>query len=583
MKALLRTRNIFFAVVLFGIFDMASRNVTDPDVWWHLKTGQFIAEHGSVPHADLFSYTRAGQPWVAHEWLSELFIYELQRTAGSTGLILTFAAIVCATFFLLFLRCSSAPYVAGVATLIAAGATAPLWGVRPQIISLFLTSLWLLILEGSEHHPRILWWTLPLTVLWVNLHAGFALGLVLSALFLAGGFIERALGSARRQSAKHLRMQAWILLLDLLIVPVNPNGLRMFVYPVETLRSTAMQKYIAEWASPNFHRAEYWLFLLLVLATFAAISWSRVPLRPRDLLLLLVGLYASLGSIRLMPLFVLIATPLISQRLGNWPRSESQKLPSRPMLASRASFNAVILLAMAAFVGVHTARVVWQEPQAEMQAFPAGAVSFLQAHPADGPIFNDYDWGGYLIWKLYPLTRVFIDGRADLYASSVNNRQDDPPPLDQFAETYRFKGSWRQVLERWNIKTVLVPTNSALAVGLRSAPGWTVIYEDSQAIILVLAASSARVPTDRASSIPRGPVSRKVAPWLPETCNKLHFRPFRRVLWWESWSGQIARGLCNRNAVAGTTPLPRPNPVKTRLMFPLGGFENYGAFEKVLA
>jgi hypothetical protein len=491
MKALLRTRNIFLAVVLFGIFGMASRNVTDPDVWWHLKTGQFIAEHGSVPHADLFSYTRAGQPWVAHEWLSELFIYELQRTAGSTGLILTFAAIVCATFFLLFLRCSSAPYVAGVATLIAAGATAPLWGVRPQIISLLLTSLWLLILERSERDPKVLWWTLPLTLLWVNLHAGFALGLVLSALFLAGGFIERALGSARRQSAKHLRMQAWILLLDLLIVPINPNGLRMFVYPIETLRSAAMQKYIAEWASPNFHRAEYWPFLLLVLATFAAISWSRVPLRPRDLLLLLVGLYASLGSIRLMPLFVLIATPLISQELGNWPRSESQKLPSWPILASCASFNAVILLAMAAFVGVHTARVVWQEPQAEMQAFPAGAVSFLQAHPADGPIFNDYDWGGYLIWKLYPSTRVFIDGRADLYATSGASEQDDRSLLDQFAKTYQFRGSWKQSLDRWNIKTVLVPTNSALAVGLRSAPDWTVIYEDSQAIILVLAAPPA--------------------------------------------------------------------------------------------
>jgi hypothetical protein len=184
MKRLLRTRNIFLAVILLGIFGMAARNVTDPDVWWHLKTGQFIAEHGSVPRTDPFSYTRAGQPWVAHEWLSELFLYELQSTTGSTGLILTFAAIVCATFFLLYLRCGPAAYAAGAAMLIAAWATAPLWGVRPQIISLLLTSLWLLILEQSERDPKVLWWTLPLTLVWVNLHAGFALGLVLSALFL---------------------------------------------------------------------------------------------------------------------------------------------------------------------------------------------------------------------------------------------------------------------------------------------------------------------------------------------------------------------------------------------------------------
>ncbi|MFZ1007312.1 MAG: hypothetical protein WAN65_10770 [Candidatus Sulfotelmatobacter sp.] len=495
MKRLLRTRSVFLAVVLLGIFGMTARNFTDPDVWWHLKAGQFIAEHRSVPNADPFSYTRAGQPWVAHEWLSELFLYELQRATGSTGLILSFAAIVCVAFFLLYLRCGPPSYIAGVATLVAAWSTAPLWGVRPQIISLLLTSLWLLILDRSERYPRVLWWTLPLTLLWVNLHAGFALGLVLSALFLAGGLIERGLGCTPQQSSTRLRIQAWILLLDLLIVPVNPNGLRMFVYPIETLRSAAMQKYIVEWASPNFHRPEYWLFLLLVLTTFAAISWSRVPLRPRDLLLLLVSLYASLGSIRLMHLFALIATPLICQRLGNWPRSVPQALPHPPMCASRALLNALILLAMAAFVGVHATQVAQHEPQAEVQSFPAGAVSYLQAHPVDGPIFNDYDWGGYLIWKLYPSTRVFIDGRADLYATSDASEQDDPSLLDQFAKTYQFKGSWRQSLDRWNIKTALVPTDSALAVGLRRAPGWTVIYEDSQAIILVLAASSARVPT----------------------------------------------------------------------------------------
>src|SRR4029077_14264779 len=109
-----------------------------------------------------------------------------------------------------------------------------------------------------------LWWTLPLTLLWVNLHAGFALGLALSALFLAGGLIARALGVHPQQNALRLRTAACILLLDLMIVPLNPNGLRMFSYPIATLRSTAMQNYIAEWASPNFHHPEYWPFLLVV-------------------------------------------------------------------------------------------------------------------------------------------------------------------------------------------------------------------------------------------------------------------------------------------------------------------------------
>src|SRR5258708_37983439 len=175
-----------------------------------------------------------------------------------------------------------------------------------------LNSLWLLVLERSENNAKLFWWTLPLTLLWVNLHAGFALGLALSALFLAGEWMEYRLGRASPASGQRLKTAARILFLDLLLVPVNPNGLRLFTYPVETLRSAAMQNYIAEWASPNFHHAEYWPLLGVVLATFAVLGWSRRAPRPRDLLLLGVSLYAALCSIRMTPLFVLIAVPLVA-------------------------------------------------------------------------------------------------------------------------------------------------------------------------------------------------------------------------------------------------------------------------------
>jgi len=472
MRGLLTVKRTFLAVLFLGLFALAARNVTDPDIWWHLKTGQYIAEHKSIPRTDPFSFTRAGQPWVAHEGLTELLLYELERITRFGGLIVVFAAVLCAAFFLLYLRCGPDPYVSGVVTLLAAWAIMPVWGVRPQVISLLLTSLWLLILDRSERNPKLLWWTLPLTLLWVNLHAGFAVGLVLSALFLAGELVERVRGYSRR-SAPHLRTAALILLLDLLIVPLNPNGLRMFSYPIETLQSAAMQSYIVEWASPNFHHAEYWPLLLIVLGTFATLSWSRRELRPRELLLLVVSLYAGLCAIRMMPLFVLIAVPLVCQRLRDWPTSRSQ--PLRPPSAPALLLNGAIILAIAVFAGVHTAQVIQRQPQAEMERFPARAVSFLQTHPPSGPIFNHYDWGGYLIWKLYPATRVFIDGRADLYGQQL---------LDQFADTIQFKGAWQQTLEQWRIDTVLVSADSALATGLRSAPGWTVSYEDSQAVVL---------------------------------------------------------------------------------------------------
>jgi hypothetical protein len=500
MNHTLSTTRVFLAVLFLGLFAMAARNVTDPDVWWHLKTGQYIAGHKSVPHTDPFSYTRAGEPWVAHEWLTELLLYELERISGWGGLIVVFAAVLSAAFLLLYLRCGPDPYVAAVAMLYAAWATMPVWGVRPQVLSLLLTSLWLLILERSDRNPKVLWWTLPLTLLWVNLHAGFALGLALSALFLAGDLIERVLGCSQK-SPSRLRIAALILLLDLLIVPLNPNGLRLFSYPLETLRSTAMQSYIAEWASPNFHHAEYWPFLLVVLGMFAALNWSRLQVGPRDLLLLIVGLYAGLSSTRLMPLFVLIAVPLVCRQCGEWPTSRPQRV--YPPRASRSLLNGVIVLAMAVFAGVHVAQLIQRQPQAEMQRFPTRAVAFLKTHPPSGPIFNHYDWGGYLIWRLYPSTRVFIDGRADLYGQTM---------LDQFADTYQLKGAWQQTLHHWSIDTVLVPPDSALATGLRNSPGWTVSYEDSQAVVLTAAPHA--IPT-------------KAVPGLSAMAKPSHSKPGR--------------------------------------------------------
>jgi hypothetical protein len=234
-----------------------------------------------------------------------------------------------------------------------------------------------------------------------------------------------------------------------------------------------MQTYIAEWASPNFHHPEYWPFLVAVLGTFAVMHWSARPVRPRDLFLLVVSLYAGLCSIRMIPLFVLVAVPLVAKRLGNWPRGTAAS--PRPHAAARAVLNSGIVLAVAVFAAIHIARVIQRQPQAEAQHFPVGAVEFLATHTVSGPIFNHYDWGGYLVWRLHPPLQVFIDGRADLYEKQL---------LDQFADTYQFKGDWQHTLQRWNIRTVLVPRDSALATGLRISPGWTVSYEDAQSLVL---------------------------------------------------------------------------------------------------
>lgn len=489
----LTTKRVFLAVVFLGVVALSARDVTDPDVWWHLKTGQLIAQTRTVPRVDPFSFTRAGYPWVAHEWLTELFIYGIYRTTGWGGLIVVFAVMVSAAFVLVYLR--SAPgYFSGVMVLLGAWATAPLWGVRPQMISLLLTSLWLLILERSEFNRVLLWWTLPLTVVWVNLHAGFALGLALLLLFLAGESLEQFATSVQPNYAR-LRALAITFAFDLLLVLLNPNSSRMYLYPVETLRSQAVQNYIAEWASPNFHHAEYLPFLVLLLAATACLAWSRSRVRPRDILLLFVGTLAALSAIRMIPLFVLIAVPILTRLVELWVgsgRSGSRGLGSSRFGAGLARatqaghlwlvpapfadvLNALILIGFAGLVGFQVDRVVHRQPQVEARNFPSGAVAYLQAHPAAGPLFNLYDWGGYLIWKLDRQTPVFIDGRADLYGDSL---------MRQFSDTYDLKRDWQKPFQTLKIGTVLVRPDAPLAVALQHVPGWVVQYSDPQAVIL---------------------------------------------------------------------------------------------------
>jgi hypothetical protein len=481
MKASLETRRVFVIILALGVFAMAVRGVGDPDVWWHLRTGELIVQTHSVPHTDPYSFTRFGQPWVNHEWLSDVLLFGLYRLAGWGGLIITFGAIIAATYLMVFLRCPGSPYVAGVFTVWGAAASAPVWGVRPQMLSLLLASIFLLILGFSDQHPNALWWTAPLMLLWVNLHAGYALGIVLLVLFLMGSALDVAFGFEEWSKARpRLGRLALAVIACLAVVPLNPNGARMYWYPLETLRSVAMQTYIDEWSSPNFHQARHLPLLLMLLATMVTLACSPRRVRPRELVLLLVTMYAALRSVRHVAIFALVAVPMLSGLTQAWleERGMAKRLAMRltPAGLRRLLVNAIVLTAFAIFTLVRVRGVIGRQSEIEAQKFPAAAVAFISAERPPGPILNHYDWGGYLIWKLYPDYRVYVDGRADLYGDSF---------MDDRAAIYHLTGTaWRERMQQWQIRTVILPPDAPLVAALRSQPEWKQIYADSQAVVL---------------------------------------------------------------------------------------------------
>jgi hypothetical protein len=480
VNSLLETRRVFVVILALGLFAMAARGVADPDVWWHLRTGQLIIENHKVFHSDPYSFTRAGQPWIDHEWLSQVAMYGVFRLAGWGGLIIGFAAIIAVALSLVYLRCPGRPYVAGLFVVWGAAASAPIWGVRPQMFTLLLASIFLLILERSDQHPSVLWWTPPLTLLWVNLHGGYFVGIGLMILFLAGEVLEVAFGfEVWPQAAPHLRTLALVLVACLAVVPLNPNGIHMYWYPLETIRSSAIQNYVDEWLSPNFHQAKELPFLCMLLFTLFALGLSSRRLRVREILLLLATTGLALRSVRHIPIYVLIAVPILSGAAQSWLEEHGGRscLFLRPSSLGlrRMLVNATILATFMAFTITRVRTVIGHQAETEAEHFPAAAVSFLARQRPPGPILNNYNWGGYFVGKLYPQYRVFIDGRTDLYGD---------PFMDDFYATYHLTDDWQGPIQKWQIRTIILPPDAPVITALRSHAGWKQTYADPQALIL---------------------------------------------------------------------------------------------------
>lgn len=315
-------------------------------------------------------------------------------------------------------------------------------------------------------------------LVWVNLHAGFALGIALVLLFLLGDALDAWMIAEKRDGHPgRVRKLGPVFAACVAVVPINPYGMRMYWYPFQTLHSRAMQTYISEWFSPNFHQGMYLPALLLLLTIFIAIAGSPLRLGTRPLLLLSVMTWAALHSARLVPIYALVAAPILSHLLRPWLQERGWKAQDAvaPPKPGVRWLNAFVLAAVLVFCVARIRNVSRAQYDTEQHFFPVSAVSFLQGHILPGRIFNSYDWGGYLIWRLYPKYRVFIDGRADLYGDAF---------LDQFAGTYQLSDpGWQETLNHWQIQTVVVPVDAPLGSALGLAPRWKQVYRDSQSVV----------------------------------------------------------------------------------------------------
>ena len=452
----------YFVVLGLSIIKNTGALLGDPDIYWHIAVGRNIWRTGALPYFDEFSHTFRGHPWIAKEWLSQLMLFGAYSLAGWRGVATLAAAAAALTYGLLFLALARALRMAvalGVATLAWAFSVGH-FIARPQIFADPLIVVWVAGLVGAvDRRSAPSLWLLPVIALWANLHGSFTIGLALAAALGAEGVIsapaEGRMGAARRWAV--------FLLSALACACLTPYGYRALAMTLHVFVGNEALQYVWEWRPRTLEGLgviELTLFGLLSLALLNGVKLSLPRLAP-----VIALLYLMLAHLRFAALFAIGAPLLLSAPLTE----QFAFLRPQPLAGSERRFRLPLYpIAGLLFLGgaVFAADGPKVEPKADIT--PEGAVDFLIRERLAEKIYNDYNFGGYLIFRGVP---TFVDGRSDqLFVGGFLG--DLHEILD------RHPAEFPHYLRARDLSVALVVPESREAQELARSPDWERVYSD---------------------------------------------------------------------------------------------------------
>ncbi len=472
----------------------------DGDTGWHIRTGEWILSHHRVPSTDLFSFTKTGQPWFAWEWLWDVVFAWLHRQWGMAAVVLVSALAIALTSALLFRlahRKSGNAVVAIAVTFLAVAGSSMHFLARPHLFTLLFTVVFYTLLERVRETGgrRTLWWLPALMLLWVNLHGGWFIGVVLAGMYaageLAGGLFDGQAGALRaavKRAVPYAACAAGCLAASL----AGPYSYHLHVHIWQYLTDSFQREHIQEMIPINFQNPAARYFEAMLLAGAGACVWHLRRKRFTECLLVVLFAHAGLIAVRNVPIFGMVAAPVVALAAAEW----LGKLEEAPVAAwlrglarglngaganigSMEAIGRTHLVSVAA-LALLTAVLYAPSPPPNFRArfdgrdFPVKALASLGGPQAQGRVFTSDQWGDYLIYKQYPESRVFIDGRSDFYGSRFVRKY-----LDIVEVSYH----WQQYLHEYGVDTVLLPTDAPLAGALKESSRWRVVYDDGHAII----------------------------------------------------------------------------------------------------
>jgi hypothetical protein len=467
------------AILLLGL---CATEFADSDAWWHLKTGEYIWQHRALPVPDPFAYTTymgktayAGEENIryfnlTHEWLSQAIGYAVYAAGGFPGVILFRALLLagfCAVVGLIVYRRTEAFYRALIAALLAASVAIRFRADRPFVITSLLLAVTILILDRWDRRPspRLLWVLPPMFLVWSNLHGGYFIGWVPLGVYC----LESLLRKVPWAKSKPLWLAS---IAAILASGVNPNGFRAILVPL-VYQGSAMQSALAEWQHTAFWEPDGYSVVLFLSAI--VLIWRRRDVRLSDWMLWGLFAAASIWAVRNVILIGLMGSVAIGSYIP-WKRAVSRT----------AEFVTAALLVAGVGLGIARGDVFQLRPA--LWKYPSGAADFLRDHQITGRIFNTYEYGGYLMWKLGPERQVFIDGRAlneSLYPDyqQIANYADAPggKTVEQLLAQYGFDVILMDGFEYTSGKPYLL----AAALSDPSQKEWKLVYQDAQAVVFL--------------------------------------------------------------------------------------------------
>jgi hypothetical protein len=450
--------------------------LADPDVWWHLHNAQLLLQHHAFIRQDTYTFTVGGKPWINPEWLSELPYYFASRWFGYRGLevvaIAVLEAVVLGVCLLCWQRIRNIK-PALLACIVFLPMISVSFGPRTLMFGWLCLIAELALLSEFRRGKDWLWCMPFLFLLWINTHGSWPIGILFLAIFVASGLIPAPSkgsrwGSIQVQtwSSAQRNKLLWVLGLSILALFLNPYGWRLVAYPFRiTLGHKLTIATVEEWQTLDFHSLRGKI-VYLILSALLISNMARKRTWPLcDLLFTLVAVLAAFTYTRFLVLAGIILCPLVAGEFTFFREPDGQS--DKPII------NVAILAAVLATLASQLPTNVHLQSQVAT-TYPANAVAYLQSVKLDGPILNEFGWGGYLEWSV-PSVPFFIDPRADVF--------DEYGVLQEYIDATSIKRSF-EVIDKYQIRYVLFPKKDPIVYLLTHTPGWKTIYHDDLAVLL---------------------------------------------------------------------------------------------------